>query len=79
MIIEVGEDFKKEFNRKLDNWTARVRFKLKEHHKSPSTLSRWSEPVESFGLLRDDVSGRGRIRSFTGVRSPSGLQRPGFR
>jgi len=49
MIIEVREDFKKEFNRKLENCIAQVRCKLKGN---TSANLRWSEPDELFGLLR---------------------------
>ena len=54
MILEVGEDFKKEFNWKLENCTTRVKCKLKERYGIPSTHFHWSVLVGSsgFGLPR---------------------------
>jgi len=50
MVMEVGEDFRKEFNRKLENCTTRVRYRSKERDGNPNTHFRWSEPVGPFGL-----------------------------
>ena len=47
MVIEVGEYFKKEFSRELENWTTWVGCTPEEN---ANTHLRWSEPVGSFGL-----------------------------
>ena len=55
MVIEVREDFKKEFNRELENCATQVRCRSKERCGNTNTHLRWFEPVESRGLQR--VSG----------------------
>ena len=55
MVVEVREDFKKYFNRKLENCAAQVRCKPKERCRSVNTHLRWFEPAGSCWLLR--VSG----------------------
>ena len=52
MVIKVGEDFEKEFNRELENYTTKVRRRSKGGDSNPNTHLRWSERVGSFGLLR---------------------------
>jgi len=51
MIMEVGEDFRKEFNRELEDCTARVRCRSIELDGNSNTHFRWSEPVGPFGLI----------------------------
>ena len=55
MIMEMGEDLGKEFNRELENCTTQVRCKSKEQDRNSNIHFRWSEPVGPFGFLR--VSG----------------------
>jgi len=53
MVIEVGEDFKKEFNRELENCTTQVNCKSEEHYGNANAHFRWSElvgPRVSMGL-----------------------------
>jgi len=49
MIMEVGKDFRKKFNRKLENCTTQVRCRLKERDGNQSTHFRWSELVVPSG------------------------------
>ena len=50
MIMEVGEDFWKEFNRKLENCTTQVICRSKEQDNNPKTHFRWLGPVVPFEL-----------------------------
>jgi len=50
--VEVGEDFGKEFNRKLENCTTQVRCEPEEQNGNSNTHFRWSEAVGPFGSLR---------------------------
>jgi len=47
VIIEVGEDFKEDFDRELENCTI---CGLNGEDRNPSTHSRWSGIVESVGV-----------------------------
>ena len=51
MIMEVGEDFRKEFNRELEDCTARVRWRSIELDGNSNTHFHWSEPVGPFEPL----------------------------
>lgn len=52
VVVKVGEDFEKEFNRELENCTIKVRCGSKGRDRSQNTHFRWSEPARPFGLLR---------------------------
>jgi len=51
MVLEVGEYFKKELNRKLENCATQVRCGSKARDRNMNSHLRWSEPAEPFGLL----------------------------